>query len=195
MNIYIVRHGQTEENLKGTYYGVLDCGITELGVKQAEVLGEKLENIKFDKVYCSELKRAKETLSYIYKVDDIIEDSRLNERNFGVFEGKTYTELEEDMAEEYKSWTSDWKEYRPKGGESFRDSYLRAYSFMEYLKSESGENILVCTHGGIVKAIYTYILEGNLDLYWRFNSRNADLSIIKNQDGYFYIDSIIPTEI
>jgi len=195
LNIYIVRHGQTEENLKGTYYGVLDCGITELGVKQAEVLGEKLENIKFDKVYCSELKRAKETLSYIYKVDDIIEDSRLNERNFGVFEGKTYTELEEDMAEEYKSWTSDWKEYRPKGGESFRDSYLRAYSFMEYLKSESGENILVCTHGGIVKAIYTYILEGNLDLYWRFNSRNADLSIIKNQDGYFYIDSIIPTEI
>lgn len=193
--MYIVRHGQTEENLKGTYYGVLDCSITDLGVKQAKTLGEKLKSIKFDKVYCSELKRAKETLSYIYDDDDIVVDSRLNERNFGVFEGKTYTELEEDMDEDYKSWTNDWKEYRPKDGESFRDSYLRAYSFMEDLKSQSGDNILVCAHGGIVKAIYAYILEGNLDLYWRFNSRNADLSIIKNHEGYFYIDSIIPTEI
>lgn len=194
MNIYIVRHGQTEENLKGTYYGVLNCSITDLGINQAKALGQKLENIKFDKVYCSSLNRAKETLAYIYKGNEIIVDSRLNERNFGIFEGKTYAELEEDRAEEYKAWTDDWKDYRPKDGESFRDSYLRAYSFMEDLKSQSEENILICTHGGIVKAIYTYILEGNLDIYWRFNSRNGDLSIIKNQNGYFYIDSIIPTE-
>lgn len=195
MNIYIVRHGQTEENLKGTYYGALDCNLTEIGIRQAKALGKKLENIKFDKIFCSDLKRANETLSYIYKGNDIVVDERLRERSFGVFEGKTFSEIESEFQEEYRAWNKDWKDYKVLQGESFRDSYLRVESFMESLKAEKGENILVCTHGGIVKAIYVYILEGNLDLYWRFNSRNADLSIIKYQDGYFYIDSIIPTEI
>ena len=194
MNIYVVRHGQTEENLKGTYYGALDCGLTELGVNQAKALGEKLKNIKFDKVYCSDLKRAGDTLKHINESTNIIIDERIRERNFGIFEGKTYKEIEEEFAEECLAWNENWKEYRPQCGESFEDSYLRVAAFMENLKSETGENILVCTHGGIVRAMYVYILGGNLELYWKFNSRNADLTIIKIHNGYFYIDSIIPIE-
>lgn len=195
MNIYVVRHGQTEENLKGTYYGALDCGLTDLGVSQAKILGERLKDIKFDKVYCSDLKRAEETLKYINTIEEVVVDERLRERNFGVFEGKTFKEIEKEFAEECIAWNDDWKDFRPCGGESFRDSYLRVEAFMENLKEETGENILVCTHGGIVRAMYVYILEGNLDVYWKFGSRNADLSIIKNQSGYFYIDSIIPLEV
>lgn len=195
MNIYVVRHGQTEENLKGTYYGALDCGLTELGVSQAKVLGESLKNIKFDKVYCSDLKRANETLNHINAVEEVVIDERLRERNFGVFEGKTFKEIEEEFAKECTAWNADWKDFRPCGGESFRDSYLRVEDFMENLKEEMGENILVCTHGGIVRAMYVYILGGNLDSYWKFSSRNADLSIIKIHNGYFYIDSIIPLEV
>lgn len=195
MNIYVVRHGQTEENLKGTYYGALDCGLTELGVSQAKVLGERLKNIKFDKIYCSDLKRAAETLKHINRAEEVVIDERLRERNFGAFEGKTFNEIEKEFTKECKSWNEDWKDFRPGGGESFRDSYLRVEAFMENLKEETGENILVCTHGGIVRAMYVYILEGNLDLYWKFSSRNADLSIIKIHNGYFYIDSIIPLEV
>lgn len=194
LNIYVVRHGQTEENIKGTYYGALDCGLTELGVKQAEVLGEKLKSIKFDKIYCSDLIRAGETLKYITQCNNMVIDKRIRERNFGVFEGKTYIEIEKEFEEQCTAWNKDWKEYRPPEGESFKDSYLRVKEFMENLKTEKGENILVCTHGGIVRAMYVYILGENLDLYWKFNSRNADLSIIKNHQGYFYIDSIIPIE-
>lgn len=195
MNIYVVRHGQTEENLKGTYYGTLDCNLTELGVKQSKVLGERLKNIKFDKVYCSDLKRARETLKYINVINDVVIDERIRERNFGVFEGKTFKEIEKEFEEECIAWNENWKGFKPEGGESFIDSYLRVETFMENLKAETGENILICTHGGIVRAMYIYILGGNLDFYWRFNSRNADLSIIKNNQGYFYIDSIIPMEV
>lgn len=195
MNIYVVRHGQTEENLKGTYYGALDCNLTELGVKQSKALGERLRNIKFDKVYCSDLKRARETLKHINIINDVVIDERIRERNFGVFEGKTFKEIEKEFEKECIAWNENWKEYKPDAGESFIDSYLRVEAFMESLKAETGENILVCTHGGIVRAMYVYILGGNLELYWRFNSRNADLSIIKNSHGYFYIDSIIPVEV
>lgn len=195
MNIYVIRHGQTEENLKGTYYGALDCNLTELGVNQAKTLGKQLKDINFDKVYCSDLKRATQTLSYIYKNSDIHIDKRIRERNFGVFEGKTYNEIESEFQQECKAWNEDWKAFTPQEGESFLDSYGRVEEFMENLKEESGENILICTHGGIVKSMYVYILGGNLDLYWKFNSRNGDLTIIKNHQGYFYIDSIIPIKI
>lgn len=195
MNIYVIRHGQTEENLRGTYYGALDCGLTDLGREQAKALGTRLKNIKFDKIYCSDLKRADETLRYITKNTNICIDKRIRERNFGIFEGKTFKEIEEEFEKECVAWNEDWKAFRPLDGESFLDSYKRVEAFMENLKEESGENILVCTHGGIVKAMYVYILGGNLELYWKFNSRNADLTILKIHEGYFYIDSIIPTDL
>lgn len=194
MKIYIVRHGETEENIKRTYYGDIDCELTEKGIKQAELVGEKLKDINFDKVFCSEKKRAKETLKRIYEGEGVILDSRLNERNFGIFEGKNYKQLQDSFKLEYDTWTDDWKEYSIENGESFMEVYHRVKGFMEELKKESSENILICTHGGIIRTIYTYILEGSLDNYWRFNSKNADLSIIKLEYGYFYIDSIIPVE-
>ncbi len=194
MKIYIVRHGETEENIKKTYYGDIDCELTEKGIKQAELVGEKLKHINFDKVFCSEKKRAKETLKKIYEGEGVKVDSRLNERNFGIFEGKNYKQLQDSFKLEYDTWTNDWKEHSIENGESFIEVYNRVKSFMEELKKESVENILICTHGGIIRTIYTYILEGSLDNYWRFNSKNADLSIIKLEYGYFYIDSIIPVE-
>lgn len=195
MKLYIVRHGETEENIKKTYYGDIDCQLTLKGIEQAELLGKKLQHINFDKVFCSEKKRAKETLKKIYQGEDFIVDSRLNERKFGIFEGKNYNQLQRSFKSEYDGWTKNWKNYCPENGESFVQVYHRVKDFMDDLKKESVENVLICTHGGIIRTIYTYILEGSLDNYWRFNSRNADLSIIKLEYGYFYIDSIIPVEI
>lgn len=194
MNLYIVRHGETEENIKKTYYGDIDCKLTLNGIRQAELAGEKLKHIIFDKAFCSEKLRAKETLKRIGNMKNYIVDSRLNERSFGIFEGKNYEELQRSFKSEYDEWTKDWKNYCPENGESFLQVYHRVKNFMDDLKKESAENILICTHGGIIRAIYAYILEGNLDTYWRFNSKNADISIIKLEYGYFYIDSIIPVE-
>lgn len=194
MNLYIVRHGETEENIKKTYYGDIDCKLTLNGIRQAELAGEKLKHIIFDKAFCSEKLRAKETLKRIGNMKNYIVDSRLNERSFGIFEGKNYEELQRSFKSEYDEWTKDWKIYCPENGESFLQVYHRVKNFMDDLKKESAENILICTHGGIIRAIYAYILEGNLDTYWRFNSKNADISIIKLEYGYFYIDSIIPAE-
>lgn len=194
MKIYIVRHGETEENVKKTYYGSIDCDLTEKGRGQAEALGNKLKDIEFTKVFCSEKKRAKETLKNIYKGNNIIIDPRINERDFGVFEGKTFSELQIEFKEEYDKWTLDWKDYCPENGESFRMVYLRVRSFMEDIKEEESDNILICTHGGIIRAIYSYILDENLDTYWRFASNNADVSVISLEHGYFYINSISPVE-
>lgn len=197
MKIYIVRHGETEENLKKTYYGTIDCSLTSLGKLQGEKIGQNLSKVKFQKIFCSEKKRAKDTLSYICGEENIIIDKRLNERNFGDFEGKTYKELQKEYNEEYQNWTEKWIDYIPPKGESFKEFYERIRTFMEDLKDieSDGENVLIVTHGGVVRAIYCYILDGILDNYWRFSSRNADLSIISINQGYYYIDGIIPLEL
>lgn len=190
MKIYIVRHGQTLENVKKTYYGDIDCDITEKGIAQAEKLGKVLKEVSFDKVYCSEKKRAKQTLSRIYSGEYTI-DSRINERSFGIFEGKNFNEIQKLYSKEYKLWTEDWKLYTIPQGESMKCFFQRVSQFMDELSKSSYDNVLISAHGGVMKAIYTYVLGGSLDMYWKFASRNGDLAVINYDDGFFYIDSII----
>lgn len=192
MNIYFLRHGQTEENIKGTYYGSLDVGLGEKGIEEAKEASSILKNIAFDRVYTSGLKRTIETADIVIGQGtyEIIKDSRINEKSFGIFEGKTYEEIGDLYPKELEKWTNNWKYYCPEGGESYEMFYKRVKSFMDEIKETSLENILVITHGGVIRAVYCYILEENLDFYWRFASKNGDLTLIKYEDKYFYIDSI-----
>lgn len=194
MKIYLIRHGETEENLKKSYYGDIDCTLTENGKAQGEKLRLLLEKITFDRVFSSEKKRAKETLELIYE-GKYEEDKRLNERSFGIFEGRTYKELEGEFKEELQKWNEDWINYTIDGGESFKVFYQRVQQFMDDLVKQRLDKVLISTHGGVIRAIYTYIFNDNEEVYWRFASRNGDLSIINYEDGYFYIDSIFNMEL
>ena len=192
MNIYFVRHGETEQNAKKTYYGSLDVNLNEKGVAQALKLKGKLQNIKFDKVFVSERLRAVETCNYIIgeaKQQPVV-DERINEMNFGVFEGKTYEELCAAYPEEVKAWQKDWKEFCPQEGESYVMFYEKVKNFMEYLLTLEAANVLVVTHGGVIRTMYCYILGENLDFYWKFASKNGDISLIKYKHGDLFIDSI-----
>ena len=89
MKVYIVRHGQTDWNVQHKAQGRSDIPLNETGRRQAEELRDKIKDIKFDAVYASPLKRARETAEIAtdgeYK---IVFDDRLMERSFGDFEGK-----------------------------------------------------------------------------------------------------------
>ena len=92
MNIYFVRHGQTDYNLKEIIQGASDIELNETGIKQAYQTKEKLKDIKFDKIYSSPLKRAKKTAEIIGEDRKItVEvDDRLKEISFGINEGNKY---------------------------------------------------------------------------------------------------------
>lgn len=192
MNFYFVRHGETDENVKKTYYGATDVSLNIRGIEQCLKLQHKLKDVKFDKIYCSERLRARETAEMVAgeSKESIVYDERINELNFGVFEGKTYEEIKSLYPEECKEWEQQWKEFCPKGGESYLMFYHRIKNFMEEIKELSAENVLIVTHGGVIRSVYAYILNEDLDLYWKFSSRNADISIIKYKYRDFFIDSI-----
>ncbi|WP_142414645.1 alpha-ribazole phosphatase [Hathewaya massiliensis] len=194
MNLYLVRHGYTEENSKGTYYGDIDVGLNNIGELQCKFLKEKLSEVEFSCVYTSTKKRAIQSAELILKNKEynLIKSEKLNERSFGIFEGLDYIELEKSYKEEYKAWSKDWIGYKIKNGESHLEFSNRVYEFLEHIldKHKNQENLLLVCHGGVIRAIYTYIMNKQVDLFWKFACKNGDLAIIKYEYGNLYIDSI-----
>ena len=192
MNIYLVRHGTTESNENKKYYGAYESKLTAKGISEAHLLKEKLKDVMFDLVYISTKKRSKETVDIILGKDNqAILDSRLNERDFGIFENRTYEEISEEYNEEFKLWEKDWKKYKIPNGESAIESYKRTEDFFNDIKKLKVENVLLVTHGGFIRNAYCYILGGELENFWRFSSKNGDLTIVKYEYNNWYIDSLM----
>ncbi len=193
MNIYLLRHGQTEENRKGSYYGNMDISLNAIGISQGIKARAFFNDIKLDRVYVSNKRRTLEMAKLVLgeKKIEVIQDNRINETNFGDFEGKTYDEIVTLYPKESMCWRDNWKEFIPPNGESYIKLCERVKTFMEHIKKLDGENILVCAHSGVIRAIYCYIMNENIELFWKFGCKNGDISLIKYEYGNLYIDAIM----
>ncbi len=150
MKIYIVRHGKTEWNVLGKMQGSTDIPLNEIGLKQAEMLKEKLEG-KFDLCFSSPLERAVVTAKIISGKDPIIDD-RLIERKMGQFEGKSNILYDSKKYWDYKANHGD------NGVEPVQDLFKRVKSFIEELKQKySDKTILIVSHGATVRALHFVI--------------------------------------
>ncbi len=140
--IYIVRHGQTDWNVKGIYQGRVDIELNEKGIKQAEKTKAVLKGLKFDKVFSSPLKRAYKTAQIITD-NKITSDERLVERCNGKLEGKLKSEYEGAVD------FTDPNENRL-GIETLPEFRKRIYDFFDdIMKNYQGKNVLVVTHAGV----------------------------------------------
>lgn len=150
MKVYIVRHGQVPHNaLK--QYNTNDEDLTDLGIKQAEELRDKIKNINFDIIICSPLNRAKHTADILnvnhYK---IIYDDRIMERSCGDLSGKP---LEVTNREEYWNYNTTIKYGTSENIKLFFD---RVYNFLDELKTKDYKNVLIVAHSGVSKAFNGY---------------------------------------
>ena len=98
-NLYLVRHGETEWNVKGIIQGQNNSCLTENGKQQAKTIADELKDIKFDSIFSSDLTRTQDTAEIIRLDREIvIQTSKLlRERNFGSFEGKRGDEFRETL--------------------------------------------------------------------------------------------------
>lgn len=169
MNIYVVRHGETTYNVDYRICGISDVELTELGRKQALEANLLLKDIPFDKVYVSPLKRAVDTARILTDNQyDLVLDSRIQEINFGMFEGmhrdtKEFQETKYHLGVHYKN------------GESFLEVVHRVYSFLDDLKNKSYDNVLVVCHGGIIRAIHSYFNDVTNDEFYKMMSKNCEI--------------------
>ena len=187
--LILVRHGQTEMNAQGLYFGKLNPPLNDLGINQAYEAKNKLLNIDYDKIYSSPLERAKQTAEICNYLDkDIIFDSNLEEINFGIFEGLTFKEISEKYPDEVKKMEEDWKSYNYITGESPKEMFQRAIFFLKTL--DYTKTNLIVAHWGIINCIISYFISGNLDSYWKFKIQNASIVIFEGNFEFSYLTKL-----
>ncbi|CDF57279.1 histidine phosphatase family protein [Thermobrachium celere] len=182
LNLYLLRHGSVEGNELKKYIGRKDEELSELGHKQAEEISKK-NNVKFKRIISSPLKRCRQTAAYF---GDFEVDERLFELNFGIFEDKDYTQIQREFKDEYDVWCRDYKNYKIPQGESLMELFRRVEEFLQDIKKEEGD-ILVVTSGGVIRCILSLVFD-SYDYFYKFQVENCSMSIITTYDGcYWYI--------
>ena len=184
--LIIVRHGQTQWNLKLIRQGHLDSPLTEKGIAQAKALGERLMRETFTALYSSDLGRAVQTAQMIAAATghEIVTDPRLRERHLGIFQGLNGDELREKYPEEYRLHRTVGPSYVIPGGESMRQQVARNVAYLnEIAEKHLGETIVVVTHGGVLSGFFRHALSIPLEAPRRFEFTNASLNVFTYEEG------------
>ena len=155
MNIYIVRHGQTDWNKEGKFQGSCDIELNKTGEEEAKKLKEELKGIKFDLIISSPLKRAIKTAKIINESHGTkIEISKdIIERDFGELEGKSAIEQHEINMEMLLN--IDYN-YNKKKVEPIKELQNRVYKFLHEIAKRHFENILIVSHCGVIQMMRCY---------------------------------------
>jgi probable phosphoglycerate mutase len=166
MKLYFIRHGESEANIQhvisnyGSHYG-----LTERGKQQVHVLAERLKDLPITTMYSSPVLRAMDTADILYQSLDLPYrvTEALREYNCGVLEGKSDEASWRLHRQYYEAWTlrQDYLS-KPEGGESFVDIQNRFLPFIESLKPNEDEDILLVGHGGLFHLMLPLILT-NID--------------------------------
>jgi 2,3-bisphosphoglycerate-dependent phosphoglycerate mutase len=161
--LVLVRHGQSEWNLKNLFTGWRDVDLTEQGVSEAREAGRKLkaQGLVFDVAFTSALKRAQRTLDLLLAEMGqtglkILRDQALNERDYGDLSGLNKDDARKKWGEEQVHiWRRSY-DIAPPGGESLRDTLARTlpYYVQEILPCVlRGERTVVAAHGNSLRAL------------------------------------------
>lgn len=167
MELYLIRHGESELNREGIYYGHTDCDLTEKGVQQINDVRCKLEDIHFDCIYTSPLIRASKSAGILAQdIKQIIEDTRLMELNFGQWEGRSYKEIQVTEPERWKDFC--YNDVAPPEGENQNQVYERVKDFLLDLMQESHETVAIVAHQGCLRYIVSELMNLGKQGFWHF---------------------------
>ncbi len=160
----LVRHGESEWNIKGLWTGWTDVPLTEKGRDEAYHAGEGLKEIQFDHAFTSQLIRAQQTLDVIKKVlgQDIptTKAIELNERSYGIYTGKNKWEVQKEVGDEVFTQIRRSWDYPIPEGESLKQVFERV---IPYFKEQieplliKDKNVLIAAHGNSLRALIKYL--------------------------------------
>lgn len=152
MHVYAIRHGETEENVRGIIMGQMDGTLTANGIFHAKHNARTLKDTKLDYIYTSDLLRCVLTAKEIKKLHPdtpLIKTADIREVNFGYLQGLKSSQIDWD-----KELGKDRQNGTPKGGESIHNMRERVEKFIADLSSKhKGKNVLLVTHAGVIRQL------------------------------------------
>lgn len=197
MDIYFVRHGETDFNKNGFIQGRSNIPLNDHGRQQAKEAADyfRKNRISFDKVYASPLIRAHETASIVsgWDMAQIITDERLQELAFGTAEGMNYKEMPEGLLNLFKKPEC----YQvPEGGESIDMLVTRCQSFLDDLRKLPDEApevkcVLAATHGAALRGFLSCIEKSSREAFWKKGLENCCIAKVSLENGTYTLLEII----
>lgn len=190
MRIYLVRHGETEYNVKGLYMSS-DIPLSATGFKQAQNLANRFKNIKVDKVYSSPYERTKQTAKLIEEVvnlnieydGDLKEIVRPSE-----FIGKHLTDPNVQRIKKILKENANNPDFHYSDEENFFDLVKRAKRIIQKIQHLTEEDILLITHEGFMKVVIATLMFGDElnsamfdKLYFFFSIKNTGITVLEKR--------------
>jgi len=162
INLTIVRHGQTDGNVKDLGHARTNDPLNSHGKLQAKLAGQRLKDETFDQVYSSTSDRAHQTATIMLQENmtphkEVILTNALMERHYGVLEGVPREQIRQAMRESGKGLL----EFNPEGGETIEEMDERVWGFLQNIFDSARKNdqrktlsLLLVTHGGWIFQVY-----------------------------------------
>lgn len=190
MKIYMVRHGQTNENLHRISQGHFNSQLTSLGIEQAREISKTLKDAEITHAYSSDLDRCVNTAEEILKHRpniSLIKDDKLREQAKGFFEGQHNSEFKKAV----KDSQIPYEDFKPENGEGLRECWERAIIFFKSIvkKHKSTDEILIVSHGGPISCILASLHRDKIENTKNYSTKgNTSLSIINfdSSNGYSF---------
>ncbi|MFT3747123.1 MAG: 2,3-diphosphoglycerate-dependent phosphoglycerate mutase [Agriterribacter sp.] len=163
--LVIIRHGQSQWNLENRFTGIMDVPLTETGITEAHLAGQKLKHIVFDHAFTSMLSRAQQTLDIVLEEIGetqipVTRSAALNERSYGELQGLNKTEMAKKYgAGQIEIWRRSY-DIQPPGGESLKETAARVIPFYQHEIEPlliTDKNVLIVAHGNSLRALMMYL--------------------------------------
>ncbi len=186
LNVYFIRHGQSESNLNATFSGNTDVPLTDKGRDDARHAGELLKGIEFQKIYVSNLSRAQETMRLAIPGAVGVVDERLQETNVGFLAGHLRSEMMEKYGDALQEAfrTRCFGSY---GGEQQSEHMARVKAFRDMLEAENIDgNVAVFAHDGTIRNFFQ-LMVGNASGIDQVRLANGSVSVFSYNGKYWIL--------
>ncbi len=167
MKVYISRHGETEWNKLGLVQSQLDSPLTKKGIEDLENLSKSIENLKFDRVYSSDLPRAVKSAEIIIgnRNIEITKLPELREILLIDWQGKNLETIKKEDPR-FETYVNNPESFHMEGSEDFYSFTERVNNFLQGIVKSGDESVLIVTHGVVVSAIFNIIEKNPIEKFW-----------------------------
>lgn len=192
MNIYLIRHGETDWNLELKIQGQADIPLNDTGRQQARSAAQKTAGIPVDIAYASPLKRARETAEIFLAGREgcpLLIDPRLKEISYGVREGQSLERIRKcPFLRLHNYFVHPEKYVPPRNGETIRELKARCRSFLDeevYGCEPRVSSMMIFTHGAFIKAAISIVSQRpDRDFWAGAEAKNCSVTAMTLKDGH-----------
>jgi len=187
MQIYIVRHGETEWNKDDIFRGRKDIPLNETGKKQAERAGAYFTGIPVDRIVSGPLSRTVQTAEAISRITGRLVEKmeEFTDINFGVWEGVPLRDVEKHFPADLNLWKTSPEKLRIEEGETLEEVRQRVSRGLANIVSGQENAVVLATHRVICKIIVLSCLAITNDHFWDMKYDPGSITLLEWKNGRY----------